>query len=206
MVCMIGSRVGVGPCCCGAVVGFGLVVVTFSCIMVGGSDEVTVALIVGTDVVGSLVTMIGLRVGKEEDDALGIPVDIIVGARLGNDDEEEDDSVGSKDGNEEYDDVRIDGDGEEELIIVGDVDAFVDNDDVGKGELDESSPPSDSIELGTNDKLGAVDGNNDTSNNDPPPEDDKVGDGDEEVVVVPFKSSIMMTDGELLTVGAAVGT
>jgi hypothetical protein len=129
---MIGSRVGggvVGPSCCGAVVGF--VVVTSSCIMVGGSDEVTVALIVGTDVVGSWVTMIGLRVGKEEGDALGIPVDIVDGARLGDDDEEEEDSVGARDGNEEDDDVRSDGDGEEELIIVGDVDAFVDNDDVG---------------------------------------------------------------------------
>ncbi len=45
---MIGSRVGrsvVGPCCCGAVVG--LVVVTSSRIMVGGSDEVTIELLSG---------------------------------------------------------------------------------------------------------------------------------------------------------------
>ena len=214
-MCTIGSRVGrsvVGPSCCGTVVGF--VVVTSSRIIVGGSEEVTIAF-VGTDVVGSLVTMIGLRVGKEEDDALGIPVgnNSVDGARLG-DEEKEDDSVGARDGNEEDDDVRIDGDGEEELIIDGDdgdIDAFVDNDDVGKGELDEPSPaPVDSSDVGTNDKLGAVDGNNDTSDASdsvaPPPEDEKVGDGDEDVVVVPFKSSIMIIDGELLTVGAAVGT
>lgn len=201
-MCTIGSRVGrgvVGPSCCGAVVG-----VASSRIMVGGSEEVTVAVIVGADVVGSLVARIGVRVGKEEDDALGSPVgsDNVDGARLG-DEEEDDDSVGAKDGNEE-DDVRSDG--EELLIIVGDdgdIDAFVNNNDVGKGELDEPSPaPVDSSELGTNDKLGAVDGNNDP----PPPEDEKVGDGDEEVVVVPFKPSIMMIDGEKLTVGAAVGT
>ena len=213
---MIGSRVGrsvVGPSCCGTVVGL-FVVVTSSCIIVGGSEEVTIAF-VGTGVVGSLVTMIGLRVGKEEDDALGIPVgnNSVDGARLG-DEEKEDDSVGARDGNEEDDDARIDGDGEEELIIDGDdgdIDAFVDNDDVGKGELDEPSPaPVDSSDVGTNDKLGAVDGNNDTSDASdsvaPPPEDEKVGDGDEDVVVVPFKSSIMIIDGELLTVGAAVGT
>ena len=200
MECTIGSRVGrgvVGPCCCAVV---GLVVVTSSRIMVGGSEEVAIAF-VGTDVVGSLVTMIGLRVGKEEDDTLGIPVgnDSVDGARLGDVEEEEEDSVGAKDGNEE--DVGDD----------GDVDAFVDNDDVGKGELDEPSPaPIDSSDVGTNDKLGAVDGNNDTSDASdsvaPPPEDEKVGDGDEDVVVVPFKSSIMIIDGELLTVGAAVGT
>ena len=219
-MCTIGSRVGrgvVGPCG-GTVVG--IVVVTSSRIMVGGSEEVTI----GTDVVGSLVAIIGVRVGKEVEDALGIPVgnDIVDGARLG-DDDEEDDSVGTKEGNEENDDD----DGEELLIIVGDdgnEDAFVDNDDVGKGEIDE--PAS----VGSNDKLGAADGNIDTSDvsasvallssvkdddeggqdaltdNDPPPEDEKVGDGDEEeVAVVPFKPSIMIIDGEMLTVGAAVG-
>lgn len=157
MMCTIGSRVGrgvVGPCG-GTVVG--IVVVTSSRIMVGGSEEVT---IVGTDVVGSLVAIIGVRVGKELEDALGIPVgnDIVDGARLGDDEEEDDDSVGAKDGNEENDDD----DGEELLIIVGDdgnEDAFVDNDDVGKGE-----PTSvDSSEEGSNDKLGAADGNIDTS-------------------------------------------
>lgn len=161
MVCTMGSRVGrgvVGPCG-GTVVG--IVVVTSSRIMVGGSEEVT---IVGTDVVGSLVAIIGVRVGKELEDALGIPVgnDIVDGARLG-DDDEKDDSVGAKDGNEENDDD----DGEELLVIVGDdgnEDAFVDNDDVGKGEIDEPSPASvDSSEEGSNDKLGAADGNIDTS-------------------------------------------
>ena len=156
-MCTIGSRVGrgvVGPCG-GTVVG--IIVVTSSRIMVGGSEEVT-----GTDVVGSLVAIIGVRVGKEVEDALGIPVgnDIVDGARLG-DDDEKDDSVGNKDGNEENDDD----DGEELLIIVGDdgnEDAFVDNDDVGKGEIDEPASV-DSSEEGSNDKLGAADGNIDTS-------------------------------------------